>query len=870
MKSFYLNLKNYNLCRLLLLAVVSFVGLSAAAETIDLGELELDKSYSIPKDKNYYVGHVTAPQSGVLTYSNYATSFYAYADADLTTELEGNWAGWDNGARVYSLNVIKGEVYYFAYGPSLDEGVFKVSMSNKLELKSTSVAEGASISAAGDGTIVYQFNQSIVVESVTLSSGSNSVALSLSSGQYRVSGASLVVNYSDVLKDWYESGAVVPGDNVQVSVTGLASALDAKVLYNGTGLLNAVYVAANKPVTLVSATTADGATELVNGSYASFKFLSYFTEDNPNGKYVFTFSDPLSTTLPANQDAFAYLIVGENSETYDPYKEALDVVFSNDNKTMTIDCTEKLRTLEDMLGSNPGGTMTVILRLQSLKSADGQSVYTGTNASQGTFSFPFYYEEATSSVGARFRPADTFGTSEQLTIQVTGYDQIKFNGIKFAWRAQGAAKEVVVDKEDLSISLVSTAATIKVTIPEEARTAKNVTVSFDGIKFNDGVDHSSVFTKLYNEGEYAVSENCEVETDPEDLSEVEELTDMLITFTGHSYVYYNEGTAYVSGRLMNAQPLPAPTASKLANRMNQSFGDLLTANDHYTVVFPQGYFIFEDNSVNAEFSVTVAVNKEQQQGPEVGALNITSTPANGSTVESCQSIDIIFNDYAEAGIGSGKATISKDGGEAVAINVDAEYGTAWNEVLQSLESALTPGTYVVTFPAAMFILDGDDSPEFSITFTIGAALNITSTPANGSTVASCESIDIFFNDYEEAGIGSGKATISKDGGEAVAINVDAEYGTAWNEVLQPLESALAEGTYVVTFPAAMFILDGDDSPKFSITFTVDASAAVSDITVVSDDEAQYFDIKGVKVNNPVRGGIYIVKHANKVEKQVLK
>jgi hypothetical protein len=68
----------------------------------------------------------------------------------------------------------------------------------------------------------------------------------------------------------------------------------------------------------------------------------------------------------------------------------------------------------------------------------------------------------------------------------------------------------------------------------------------------------------------------------------------------------------------------------------------------------------------------------------------------------------------------------------------------------------------------------------------------------------------------------------------------------------------------------MFVLDGDDSPKFSITFTVDASAAVSDITVVSDDEAQYFDIKGVKVNNPVRGGIYIVKHANKVEKQVLK
>jgi hypothetical protein len=149
-------------------------------------------------------------------------------------------------------------------------------------------------------------------------------------------------------------------------------------------------------------------------------------------------------------------------------------------------------------------------------------------------------------------------------------------------------------------------------------------------------------------------------------------------------------------------------------------------------------------------------------------------------------------------------------------------------------------------------------------------LNIVSTPANGSTVASCDSVDIIFSDFEEAGLGGGKATISKDGAAATSLG-DAEYAPVlWNEVIQPLDGAAAEaGSYTVTFPAGYFILDDNDSPEFTITFTVDPTSGVNGINVDGNASVRYFNLKGVEVQNPANG-VYIVVRGNKVSKEVIK
>jgi hypothetical protein len=377
----------------------------------------------------------------------------------------------------------------------------------------------------------------------------------------------------------------------------------------------------------------------------------------------------------------------------------------------------------------------IILKLTGIKSTEGQYAYTGSNANQGTYSFALYYDEVEAPVGVQFMPEDTFDDEEELTITITNYTNITFSGVKFAWKAYGTQNEVVVAKDDINIQTASNAARLKVTIPEAARTAKNVTVSFVDLVVNDGSDQNALFTALYNAAEYAVSTDLEYESNPATGETVEELSSIMINFTGHNYVYYNEGKASVVTRFSYIGELPAPTQGKLASTMVQSLNGLTADDDVYTVTFPKGYFIFEDNTISDEFSITVIVSNEEQGGDdnENSTVNITSTPANGSTVASCESIDIIFNDYEEIGVGSGKATISKDGGEAVNLGDTNLDWDIWNKAIQPLDGAAAEnGTYVVTFPAGYFLggEDGEEIPAFTITFTVDSAAGVSSIAAD--------------------------------------------------------------------------------------------------------------------------------------------
>jgi hypothetical protein len=400
----------------------------------------------------------------------------------------------------------------------MDDGIFVVSMANGVKLSSVTVAEGENLSISGMGTVEYIFNQSIAVDGVTFASGTKKKELSLSSGEYRVNGARLTVDYAATLTEWLNDGSVKEGDKATIAFSGLRSYADSTALYNGTGSGSFTYNVAKKAATLVSATTADGTGTLSNGGYATVKFLSYFAVDDNNGKYSVTFSEPIDSVLPSGQTQFAYLIWGENSENDDVYQEWLPVTFSNDNKTLTVDCTGKLRSLDIMSPTKGTNYGYITLKFLGLKTEDGQYVATGTSANQGSFSFNFYYSVVSSTVATRFRPADTFGNAETLTVQVTGYDEFTFSGVKFAWDTDS----VVVAKSELTITPADgNAATILVPIPAAARTATDVTVSFTDMTFTDGVDHSDLFTKTYNAGSSAVTD---ITADADNAASVEYYT----------------------------------------------------------------------------------------------------------------------------------------------------------------------------------------------------------------------------------------------------------------------------------------------------------------------------------------------------------
>lgn len=181
-----------------------------------------------------------------------------------------------------------------------------------------------------------------------------------------------------------------------------------------------------------------------------------------------------------------------------------------------------------------------------------------------------------------------------------------------------------------------------------------------------------------------------------------------------------------------------------------------------------------------------------------------------------------------------------------------------------------PGTYVISFPAGYFLLgdEGADAPELSFEYVIKEeiSLNIKSDPEEGVVTSLPEQIELTFVDYFEAGIGSGKGQLTIDGGAPVDLP-DAGYGDGWNQIIVNLPQEYTEaGVYVISFPAAYFVLDGNDAPAVKLTYEISSTGAISNVVVSADGLFHVYSLTGVKVletadYNDVLGlsaGVYIV------------
>lgn len=272
----------------------------------------------------------------------------------------------------------------------------------------------------------------------------------------------------------------------------------------------------------------------------------------------------------------------------------------------------------------------------------------------------------------------------------------------------------------------------------------------------------------------------------------------------------------------------------------------------YVMYFPENYFnvgseFNQYNSIEKYYDFNVGVAKPVK-------MNVTVTPAEGK-VTSLSSIDIIFNDCEEVGLSMGKASLIINGGAPISLP-DADYGEAWNEMVQNLDKEYTAdGEYVISFPAGYFDLDGVASPYFILTYTIGEEKkpekpNVTVTPAEGK-VSKLSSVDIIFNDYSEVGAGNGKATLSINGGASINLP-DADFGEEWNEMIQNLDKEYtAAGEYVINFPEGYFVFGamGDVlSPEFQLVYTIeDPNALPHVMTLVPAHNTDVKELKEVVI-----------------------
>ncbi len=157
----------------------------------------------------------------------------------------------------------------------------------------------------------------------------------------------------------------------------------------------------------------------------------------------------------------------------------------------------------------------------------------------------------------------------------------------------------------------------------------------------------------------------------------------------------------------------------------------ITEPGTYHINIPAGFFAFTDGTDTPAVNLTYTIEAAGERP------NITVDPEEGNVTSIPQSISIKFNDYGEAGGGMGKATLTIDGGAPINLP-DAEFGQDWNEMIQGTGSDTEyteKGTYVFSFPAGYFSLggNGDPSPAFTLTYTIGDQDSVTGIDMNADS-----------------------------------------------------------------------------------------------------------------------------------------
>ena len=258
---------------------------------------------------------------------------------------------------------------------------------------------------------------------------------------------------------------------------------------------------------------------------------------------------------------------------------------------------------------------------------------------------------------------------------------------------------------------------------EEARTktfviGRNTTYYFKSVVSTTPYEVKFDFVRPSNQEDYVES------IVPEDGAVVKSLKDFTINFTTNIYGTRN------SAKLYKGETLVAEKA--LENKMNVntysfSFDEEITEPGDYTLVIPEESFVFGQSMIGStewKFVYTI------EAGANYGALPVSITPANGSTVEELDEIYMIFSaaDYpGEMEFNpSNKAQVYNASGELVTQGI---YGfpngsSYWDINIMLEEIIKDPGTYTIKIAEGDIYDYKDHSlicPAFELTYTIAGA-----------------------------------------------------------------------------------------------------------------------------------------------------
>lgn len=490
----------------LTVCVAAACAIPAQAALTELGELQNGVTYEFPGDFGSVSATFTVLQDGNVRVECTGTEIPAYKDADYDGAFESDFSYINgNPVRIYK-NLHAGDVMYFYCGFVMDKGTITVN-NGEIPLKVVSMDPspnegeagyyGGSFSISGDSRVQFNFNLPVKVSAGTLQVGDTKINV-----MPEVSMNMATMTVAPTMLNMYRNGTLKAGDEMTLTLSGVTEKDNPNNKANGTGVVEAKFIVAGMPITLVSTQNTPTTGEPV--------MLSYYLPDNPAAKVKFTFSGNLNTENPP----FARITYGNMDYIEaEMYNENLQGTI--DGNTITFDLAGVVRRPEVMCPDLPADKRVdyIAFVVHNIKGEDGQYMYTGSVSNPYTLPYSYTLGVVTYTIASDYTPNPAIkdlAAGDAMEIFVMDGKNIEFDGVKFTYTASGAEAEYVVPMSMLTVApdeLVPSDILINLTAPElpGIDADSQVVVTLNNLLCADGLDHQQDVTATYKQ--YAAGVN---------------------------------------------------------------------------------------------------------------------------------------------------------------------------------------------------------------------------------------------------------------------------------------------------------------------------------------------------------------------------
>lgn len=431
---------------------------------------------------------LTPETDGILVFT---CNYRQFTDNTFATQSETQPSWYGKWPQEYKLKCTAGTTYYVGGFMQSSEVTIKFLTEDEDLMLSTYTPENGSVFDVVAGTVNLEFNKMVKIESCVMSYGSMT-----SSPELHITNAYASVNVRDLLIAAYNNGTLRKGDNIKFTFSGITSLEDGSLL-NGTGIFEVTYKAPAKPMVCVSSenTPTSTTSQVLN-------FKSYYMKNDPTGIVKLTFSGEVGSVGSVQVIYGDIEGSGEDDAASQYYVE--DLTSKINGNTVEIDLRGKLRRHKDMVEVETFYE-DITLKIANVKDANGNMAYSSGIGTLGSFFFGYKFKEIEYTATTDWTDTngnDITGDTKEIELWLleTG-GKATFTGVKFAYKENGADKEVIVPASELTIANdeeFADAKLITIPVPAVKMDAGTVKISLDGVESPDGVDHEDYTYEFIN------------------------------------------------------------------------------------------------------------------------------------------------------------------------------------------------------------------------------------------------------------------------------------------------------------------------------------------------------------------------------------